>query len=210
MYNIYKLTNIIDGKSYIGQTKRSVSTRINEHKFSSKKRQISALHTAINDFGINSFSVQTLETCSDEDCNIREQYWIDKFKSNDPELGYNIAKGGKGNPGLEVSESTKEKLRLRNKGFSKKAREAKVIAATGVRVSAKVAELNRERGLEISKTVLQYSMVGELLNEFPSIIEASRVTNTDRRTIQRQLNGEYTMNGSSRSISNMKFIWKLK
>ena len=210
MYNIYKLTNIIDGKSYIGQTKRSVASRLAEHKFSSKKRQISALHAAINNFGINSFSIQVLETCPDEDCDVREQYWIDRLNSNNPEFGYNVAKGGKGNPGLEVSESTREKLRLRNKGFSKEAREAKVKASTGVKVSDKVAMLNRERGLKISKQVLQYSVDGDLINEFPSIIEASRATNTDRRTIQRQMNGEYAMNGTGRSTSNIKFIWRLK
>ena len=210
MYNIYKLTSKSENKSYIGQTSRNILTRFIEHKSTATKKPFSELHHAINRNGMIDFTLETLEECEKDVADQREQYWISFYETTNIEKGYNKAKGGRGNPGLPVSAETREKIRLRNKGFSKEAREAKSIAATGTPVSDSVAKLNRERGMKVAKAILQYSVSGELLNEFPSIIEASRATNTDRRTIQRQLSGEYAMNGSGRSTSNLKFIWKRK
>jgi hypothetical protein len=62
----------------------------------------------------------------------------------------------------------------------------------------------------MSKKVCQYNVnTGELIAEYPSIIGASRDTGCDRRTIQRQLNGEANI-GTPHSIGNLKYIWKYK
>jgi len=210
MYNIYKLTSKTENKIYIGQTGRSISTRLNEHKFSATKNPKSELHFAIIRNGINDFSIEILEQCDKSISDDREQFWISEFDSTNIEKGYNKAKGGRGNPGLPVSRETREKLRLANKGFTPESREIIRQKQIGRKLSEEVAQLNRERGFRIAKIVQQYSIEGDFINEFPSIIEASRTTLTDRRTIQRQLSGEYAMNGSGRSMANIKFIWKLK
>jgi group I intron endonuclease len=210
MYNIYKLTNELDGKSYIGQTKRNINSRMAEHKFSANKRQQSKVHAAIFEFGINQFSIRVLETCEDGLENQREQYWVSFYDTTNHDKGYNVAKGGRGNPGLEVSKETREKLRILNKGFTAEAREIIRLKQIGRKLSESHAEIARSNGLRQSRSILQYSINGELLNEFPSIIEASRSTGADRRTIQRQLKGESKLDGSNRSTANIKFIWKLK
>jgi len=210
MYNIYKLTSKTENKIYIGQTGRSISTRLNEHKFSANKNPKSELHFAIIRNGINDFSIEIIEQCDKSISDDREQFWVNEFDSTNQEKGYNKAKGGMGNPGMPVSRETREKLRLANKGFTQEAREKIRQKQIGRKLSEENAQLNRERGMKFSKIVQQYSVEGDLINEFPSIIEASRATFTDRRTIQRQLNNEYSMNGSKRSKCNIKFIWKLK
>lgn len=40
MKNIYKITNVSNGKVYIGQTKYAISKRFNEHKNDSKKSKL--------------------------------------------------------------------------------------------------------------------------------------------------------------------------
>ena len=210
MYNIYKITNATNGKLYIGQTKRNALARFNDHKFSSRKRHASLLHADMAAIGIENFSLQIIESCEECDADAREKYWIEFYESTNPEKGYNKAKGGRGNPGMEVSEETRAKLRASNKGFTPEAREKIRLKAIGRKLNDEHAEAVRMNGFRIAKKVQQYSRDMELLNEFPSIIEASRATRTDRRTIQRQLNKEYAMNGSARSNCNIKFYWKYK
>ena len=210
MYNIYKLTSKTSGKMYVGQTKRNVSFRLAEHKFNASNRPHCELHGTILENGIEDISIEIIEICEDAVADIREQYWISFYDSANPEVGFNRAKGGRGNPGMPVSEETRQKIREKNKGFTPEAREIIRLKAIGRKLSDSHAEVARLNGMKIAKAILQYSVSGELLNEFPSIIEASRATNTDRRTIQRQLSGEYAMNGSGRSTSNLKFIWRRK
>jgi group I intron endonuclease len=59
---IYKITNKVNGKVYIGQTIRSLNTRFKEH---CKKPRCIALHSAINEYGRNSFEVSILEKVKD-------------------------------------------------------------------------------------------------------------------------------------------------
>ena len=210
MYNIYKLTSKSEGKSYIGQTGRNILTRLIEHRSTANKKPFSELHHAINRNGIIDFILETLEECDKSIANEREQYWISFYDTTNIEKGYNKAKGGRGNPGLPVSEETRQKIREKNKGFTPESREIIRLKAIGRPLSESHANLARSNGMKIAKAILQYSISGELLNEFPSIIEASRSTNTDRRTIQRQLSGESKLDGSLKSSSNVKFIWKRK
>ncbi len=68
----------------------------------------------------------------------------------------------------------------------------------------------RNNGTRAAKAICQYDKYTcECIAEYPSIIEASRTTGCDRRSIQRQLSGEANI-GSVRSFSNLKYIWKYK
>lgn len=53
---IYKAENIITGEVYIGKTTKSLSKRINDHKYEAfKRKHKNKFHSAIRDFGINCF-----------------------------------------------------------------------------------------------------------------------------------------------------------
>ena len=85
---IYKTTNNINGKIYIGQDKNN-----NPHYFGSGKK----LKSAIKKYGKENFIKEILEECdSKEILNEREIYWIDFYNSRDAFVGYNISLGGDG------------------------------------------------------------------------------------------------------------------
>ncbi|MCK5016092.1 MAG: GIY-YIG nuclease family protein, partial [Candidatus Peribacteraceae bacterium] len=64
---IYKATNKVDGKSYIGQTTRSLQRRSYCHKLSSRNGSTTYFHNAIRKYGFDSFGWQVLETCDTKD-----------------------------------------------------------------------------------------------------------------------------------------------
>ena len=112
---IYCLYNTINNKIYIGQSNK-IRYRINQHFKSTDDLPI---HRAIRKYGIINFKIFVLELFEEEDrdkLNKSEIYYIDKFKSNLKESGYNLTIGGEGHKGVPMKEETKEKLReLQNK-----------------------------------------------------------------------------------------------
>lgn len=99
---IYKITNSVNSKIYIGQTKKDIQSRFLDHRkcaenFDSEKLSYrSHLYSAMNMYGVDCFSVSLLEQCDDENLDEQEKYWIKKLRSQDPEIGYNISPGGTG------------------------------------------------------------------------------------------------------------------
>ena len=85
---IYKTTNLITNKIYIGQKK---ATRFIEHYKGSGKR----LWVSIKKYGFDNFKVELIEECeSQEELDEREKYWIAACDARNPDVGYNLAKGG--------------------------------------------------------------------------------------------------------------------
>jgi len=95
---IYKITNIINNKVYIGQS-QDMDTRLRGHKSTLKANTHFNIHLqrAYNKYGIDSFTYETQEECSEDIINERESYWIEFYNSMDRFCGYNIDYGGKKN-----------------------------------------------------------------------------------------------------------------
>lgn len=94
---IYKATNLINNKVYIGQTKRTLHARIKCHYKKSKFKN-TYFGSAINKYGINNFKWEIIELCDSVDkLNEREKYWISYYNSTNTEIGYNMTKGGAAN-----------------------------------------------------------------------------------------------------------------
>ena len=66
-----------------------------------------------------------------------------------------------------------------------------------------------ENGLKVAKAICQYDKESNLIKEYVSIIEASRVSGCDRRGIQRQLQNPVDPN-NKRAWNNTKYIWRYK
>lgn len=96
MIGIYKITNLINGKIYIGQSV-DIDKRIKDHFWKARcKKDVSynsALHSAIRKYGEQNFKYEVLEECTVDVIDERERYYIQKFKSLSPS-GYNILVGG--------------------------------------------------------------------------------------------------------------------
>ena len=96
MSYIYKITNDINDKVYIGKTNLTVEERFTQHLRDSAKRKYEnrPLYSAINKYGKEHFFVQELEECLTNDATEREQYWIQYYDSY--KNGYNATLGGDG------------------------------------------------------------------------------------------------------------------
>ena len=95
---IYKITNKINNKIYIGLTHRQLIDRWRQHIKASRYKYYSdynnKLHRAIRKYGEENFQIELLEETNTNLLNEREKYWIKFYNSK--ETGYNISNGGEG------------------------------------------------------------------------------------------------------------------
>ena len=84
MIGIYKITNLINGKIYIGKS-TDIDRRWKEHIRNSKypyKNRSSNFYRDINQLGVNNFNIEVLEECLESVLNDREIFYIEKYKVN--------------------------------------------------------------------------------------------------------------------------------
>lgn len=95
MIGIYKITNKINNKSYIGQS-IDIKARFSQHKlhaFDNRRDSYNfTIYKAIRKYGIENFNFEIIEICSKEDLNKKEKYWIKYYDSYNN--GYNMTTGG--------------------------------------------------------------------------------------------------------------------
>lgn len=324
-YDVYKITNKINNKVYIGITSNGLSARWKEHLYNAEHGCPFKLHKAIRKYGKENFLVELLDFCNSwEELEEREKYYISEYKSLQDEFGYNMTEGGDGTIGRYVTMETRDKIRQKaigrevsdetrmklseagkirtenreaywNSGKIGDNRRKPILQYTkegifikefeGINIAAKELGLSattiitslkhenivgskrnpyiwvykseypdipktvpaslfakdpdwkptiseacrkadaesrknrkltekqlntfRENGAKIAKAICQYDKENNLIAEFASISEAARTTNSDRRSIQRQLQNPVDRS-NSRAWSNAKYIWKYK
>lgn len=109
---IYKITNDVNGKMYIGKTELvDPYKRWKEHLQDYKKRRCEKrpLYAAMNKYGEEHFHFEVIEETdtSDKTCE-REQYWINKLHTYvgfEDCNGYNATLGGDGKAYLSLDEN---------------------------------------------------------------------------------------------------------
>ena len=91
---IYKITNKINGKSYIGQTIQSVKERFYQHCATKCSQAVlnMVIHKAITKYGKSNFTIEVIEEVESANLNDRERYWIRYYDSYNN--GYNSTEGG--------------------------------------------------------------------------------------------------------------------
>lgn len=110
---VYRITNLIDGKVYVGQSRMSLAKRMTSHRFDSRRVR-SALYHAIRKHGWENFKAEVIESniclpSIDE----REKFWISELNSLVPN-GYNLELGGRSQK--SVSDETRRKMALAKAG----------------------------------------------------------------------------------------------
>ena len=119
---VYKITNKVNDKVYIGQTVRPINKRFNRHINDAIRNKLDThFARAIRKYGKDNFICEVIDTATDQnELTLKEQYWIRYYDSN--HLGYNetdaISKCG----GNTYASKTKEELL----GISDKIRNSKV------------------------------------------------------------------------------------
>jgi group I intron endonuclease len=133
---VYKLTNVVNGKVYIGKAK-DPKARWSKHVSSArlkKRGQYFYLQASINKYGPENFRLETIEILgSAEEAYARESYWIGVYKSNDNKFGMNLTTGGDGSVGHSLSKEARDKISKAQTGrkMSEVTRRAIVKANTG-------------------------------------------------------------------------------
>ena len=174
---IYKISNDINNKVYIGKTLASISERWKEHlsdmdKCRNEKRP---LYAAMRKYGTSHFYIEEVEQCSNSIINERERYWIDFYGSYSN--GYNATKGGDGKSYADVDAI----ITLWNEGKNIK----EIFEITGHDHKTITKHLNdyevtsqdiKNRGIECrSKSIVKIDKItGEIIEVFPSESEARR------------------------------------
>ena len=118
---IYKITNLVNNKCYIGETIQNLEKRWKDHKNAIKRDGgCKALKMAIKKHGIEKFKFEVIIICFDEDRLIYEKEYIKKYNSQVPN-GYNILAGGQeGVLGFKHSEETKKIISIKSRENSNK------------------------------------------------------------------------------------------
>lgn len=94
---IYKITNDINNKIYVGKTSNTLEQRFKEHCVDCQKREEEKrpLYSAMKKYGIEHFKISLIEECPiEEEEDEREIFWISYYKGY--EDGYNATLGGEG------------------------------------------------------------------------------------------------------------------
>lgn len=110
---IYKVTNTVNGKIYIGQ--RTLQSKQDDFEYLGSGNLILL---AVKKYGVKSFIKEILESdiISKLELDNKEKFWIEKFNSTNEEIGYNICLGGQGGFIKECDDEKRERMSKSLKG----------------------------------------------------------------------------------------------
>jgi group I intron endonuclease len=216
---IYKITNKVDGKIYIGQTIQVLEYRWRKHR--NVGSNCCYLKRAFNKYGIDNFDFKLICICFDEDLNKYEIQYMEKYNSMVPN-GYNLRKGGNsGKHHEETKKKISESLKGRTDIFRPKTNyrlgkhhseetKKKISDALKGRTDMIKNKINakniiiKEKNIVIKEKIIikinQYDLNNILVNSFNSIIEAANITQISKHSISKVCNNKQKIAGG--------FIWK--
>ena len=131
MIGIYRYTNRINGKSYIGKS-TNIEQRKNGHLRKTKNGDTAYFHNALRKYGEQNFDFEILELCQESELDERERYYIEHFNTTMPNW-YNMTVGGDGGNMFDVrtaeqQEETRRKMSESHKGLKHTAEEKEKIS----------------------------------------------------------------------------------
>lgn len=178
MAYIYKITNDINQKVYVGKTQGSIEKRFAEHCRDAfrERNEKRPLYAAMRKYGIEHFHITCLEETDDP--NERERYWIEQLRSF--HYGYNATMGGDGKAYLNYDLIIETYRQVQNI-----TKTAKICGCSPDSVSNILHGANEKvlSGAEISHAngfmVNQYDLNGNYLQTFASARDAARAVKGD-------------------------------
>ena len=172
---IYKITNLVNDKIYIGQTRQPYEQRFIQHK--SHARTGCSNHKvarAFRKYGDENFIVELVEECDLNELDAREKYWIAFYQSTKDDYGYNISDGGQTAPNYKLLENEDEIL-----DFYYSCHNQLITAEHFGITDYKLRQLLLRRGLPTDKTnygkhTRERVKIVELDKEFDSGVDCAR------------------------------------
>lgn len=179
--SVYALVNTVNGKVYIGKTVCSCEKRWLEHKYNinQKRTKNYPLYKALRKYGWEAF--EKIVIYQSEECDFvesaneivchKEQFYIDLFRSDNHNFGYNVTKGGGGIVGYRHTEEAKKLMSETRSG------------------SQHWNYGNRNKSSRC-RPVVQVDLDFNFIAEYPSISELKRAMNT-HNVVQFEDNATY-------------------
>lgn len=182
---IYKITNDINDKIYIGKTLATISKRWKEHckDFNSDRNERRPLYSAMRKYGVEHFHIEEVEQCDEKILNEREKYWIEYFGSF--KYGYNATIGGDGRRYLDYEVIVATYNQLKNQTKTAKSLN---ISVDSVRQALKNYNVKIFSNKEVNtfqkgKIINQISLDNNFIRTFPSAREAARFIKPESKSV---------------------------
>ncbi len=189
---IYKTTNLINGKIYIGLTTKNNLKYIGSG---------STLIKAIKKYGKENFQKEIIEYCkSFKDLCEREIYWIKKLDSRNPKIGYNLTIGGEYTKGWFENHPDQDYIRKihsniaieRFKDLNERKKQSKRL-----KKAYKNSEVRKSAGSPGKSHpgwkgyVYMYNTKGKLISKYICAKEAAKKLRMGEDTLRKNLSGEH-------------------
>jgi len=222
---IYKTTNLVNGKIYIGK-RIFDSQKFLKNKYYGSGR---LLKEAINKYGFSNFEREILEEVDNNFLSEREIYWIKLYNSNNLEIGYNLTIGGNskfgrkgdiksedtkrrisrsmvrylsenGHPfkGKTHSEETKNKIRNKLKGRKLPKNQVEKFIKSRIGLKYNKPPKPKKEKVDQSIKIVQMTLEGVFIKEWDSMMDASKSLKICRTGISRACSGVYKQCGGYR------------
>lgn len=190
---IYKITNKINSKIYIGQTRVTEPQRWQQHvwyAYNCPNKDSLLLCYAIKKYGKENFQREVIEECDNDLLNEKEIYWINYYNSTNRKIGYNLSLGGEA-----CSKYSDAKILDTFKQEKTIIRASQVIGMNRAAFSKRLQAMGYITTREIP--IEQYSLQGELLNIYDNAVTAAEETGVNFHSIT-----------SSNTITSGGYIWR--
>lgn len=203
---VYKITNLVNNKVYIGSSCSSLYKRTKAHLYDLSKGRHSNFHLqkSWNFYGEKNFKIEILELTKDKlETLKREEFYIEKFKSFNPKFGYNVFRFATTTQGNKWSEEAK----LRRKGFGKgkilseETKKKMAIASTGKKASEET-KIKLRSLPQNNRGVIMMDLSGNFIKEFRNLLEAAIELNTIGAYIG------LVVKNKKKTCKGYRFMWK--
>lgn len=169
-YIVYKHTNKINNKSYIGITCQTLNNRCRKNGIG--YRECICFYNAIKKYGWDSFEHTILyKNLTKEQAEQKEIELIERYKSNKSQYGYNIQNGG--NAIGRMAEETKEKISKTLKGIKFSEEHKRKIG------EAQMGDKNHNFGKNTSNEVKEKIRLGNLLHPSSGCFQSRKINQYD-------------------------------
>lgn len=184
---VYKITNLINNKKYIGKRSCKCPIEIDEYMGSGV-----LMKKALKKYGVDNFSKTILKICDNEEEAFKwESFYIESAKAYDRDDYYNIAAGGKGGFTVFAGKSEEELLLWRKR--MSESRKGRIITDEW---KAKIIKSRKEKGIGVgennpmygkkgiqnhaSKPIVMINFEGDLIKKFECIVSANEFLNKNK------------------------------
>lgn len=178
---IYVITNLVNGKQYVGQTNGNYMKRFQEHlkSLTRKDRYNAPLYCAIRKYGADNFKCDLLEIVPFDKLDEREQYWIEKLGTY--RSGYNATAGGQYNKSY-YTEQEREYILKTWLDCNKNATQASI--KLGGIARAVIRKIAQSYGyVTDERPRFDHKVLAQKVQELGSVRKVSELFNCDRTVV---------------------------